>query len=157
MRWCLCPCIIVYITFDDCNCKLRVKEQYKLKNHVTVHTENHLLKSDFGGSFSGFASRSLAAWPALARRFGRIIRAIRPTYTVGININRPIQTYKENGSAEARKRFVNTSWVDIVLAGGSSFVSIVNRDGHADVAPCAYIMREYAGSCAYVHIQNGSK
>ena len=81
----------VYITFDDCNCKLRVKEQYKLKAHVTVHTENHLLKIDFGGSFSGFASRSLAAWPALARRFGRIARAKPPTYTVGNKTNRHIQ------------------------------------------------------------------
>ena len=92
----------------------------KLKNIEKVtNGAIHRMFFEFGSSLG--TRRSLSAWLALDRRRGRIIiimRTIPTNHGPPVNVNSKAMSM----SKRARKKFVRTSWVEIVLAGEGVFV-----------------------------------
>ena len=110
------------LTLEDCNWKHWMKEQNQLKIAVKL---NRIFPKH--ACCLPRTRRSMPKWPAFARRRGRILMRRLPTSTgmrpnVRIKAGPPASPPR---SATASQRFVNTSWVEIVLAGESSLVKIV--------------------------------
>ena len=138
---CISAILELTLTFEDCNWKLWMKEQKQLKNQVRNRVRNHGIHiKHICDPLLLRTQRSLAAWPALARWCCRIFIRSPPT-SQGISVNvrtkaRAPRAPRSARSARASKRFVSTSWVEVVLAGGVVF-------GLCFDAQCNHLYHQY--------------